>query len=388
MAKFAHQDIIIPSPTWDQPIVGKILELSRLRDKRITAYSVDVFIELKWIFQDLENWASARIEGNQTELIDALTQNADVDKEVAKTTDYQEVKNLSKATRYIDEYLANPNNEINEKFILEIHKIVVDGLPVGKNLPGDATPGKTRIKNVTITKSNHQPPMGIKVKDYFADLSEFINQDHDIKDDFLKIAIAHHRFTWIHPFSNGNGRIARLLTYAMLQKLGYEVRRAHILNPSLVFNSDREKYYDMLAAADLGTPAGLLEWCTYFVDGLLDEIKKIDRLLDARYVRERILTPVLNQAYDNKRLSTQEYEILKYSISSEGMTFTAGDLDRALNVKFKPYQRTRIVNKMKNDGLIQLAVDSKQKYVIKLNSSLLVRYSTDVIVDEGFIEVR
>ncbi len=41
--------------------------------------------------------------------------------------------------------------------------------------------------------------------------------------DFLKIAIAHHRFVRIHPFQNGNGRMVRLLTYAMLIKYGFDV---------------------------------------------------------------------------------------------------------------------------------------------------------------------
>jgi Fic family protein len=36
------------------------------------------------------------------------------------------------------------------------------------------------------------------------------------KYDLMKVALARHRFAWLHPFSNGNGRVVRLLTYAML----------------------------------------------------------------------------------------------------------------------------------------------------------------------------
>ena len=48
-------------------------------------------------------------------------------------------------------------------------------------------------------------------------------KDDSPKYDLLKVAIAHHRFVWVHPFSNGNGRTVRLFTYAMLVKLGFNV---------------------------------------------------------------------------------------------------------------------------------------------------------------------
>jgi Fic family protein len=387
MAKFIHQDLQIPSPDWDAPIIGSILELSRLRDKQLSMYSVDIFMELKWIFQDLENWASARIEGNQTQLIDALTQNDEVEAKVAETTDYQELKNLNRATRFIDEYLSDPKNKLTEQFLLEIHRKVVEGLPVGDNMPGDATPGKTRLKDVKISKSKHIPPLGVKVKDYFKELIDFINEGHDTKNDFLKVAIAHHRFTWVHPFTNGNGRLARLLTYAMLQKLGYEVQRAHILNPSLVFYSDRQRYYNNLALADNGEAIGVLSWCTYFVDGLLDEINKIDRLLDEKYVTNSILLPTLKKASDANRLSDEEYLILRYSLTTSDKTFVSGDINKALKADLPPYKRARIVARMKKAGLIQDAIGSTQRYVIKLNSSLLVRYAIDVFIEAGFIKV-
>ena len=45
------------------------------------------------------------------------------------------------------------------------------------------------------------------------ELVAFINRRDPPKYDLMKVAIAHHRFGWIHPFSNGNGRVVRLLTY-------------------------------------------------------------------------------------------------------------------------------------------------------------------------------
>ena len=63
---------------------------------------------------------------------------------------------------------------------------------------------------------------------------KFINQDGADKYDLLKTAIAHHRFTWIHPFGNGNGRVVRLLTYALMIKYGFNVKNGKIINPTAV----------------------------------------------------------------------------------------------------------------------------------------------------------
>ena len=81
--------------------------------------------------------------------------------------------------------------------------------PIGE---GDPTPGIYRYKNVRIAKANFVPPDFNQVDSYMNELFEFINRTDLPKYDLLKTAIAHHRFVWIHPFSNGNGRTVRLFT--------------------------------------------------------------------------------------------------------------------------------------------------------------------------------
>src|SRR3546814_3747206 len=71
------------------------------------------------------------------------------------------------------------------------------------------------------------------------------------KYDLIKVALAHHRFAWIHPFGNGNGRTVRLLTYTLLIKYGFNVRTGgRVLNPTAVFCNDRDRYYAMLARSE------------------------------------------------------------------------------------------------------------------------------------------
>ncbi|CAH2789710.1 MAG: Fic domain protein, YP3572 type [uncultured Paraburkholderia sp.] len=68
-----------------------------------------------------------------------------------------------------------------------------------------------------------------------AALVAFINHQHQPKYDLMKVALEHHRFGWVHP-GNGNGRVVRLLTYALLIKYGFNVQKGgRVLNPAAVF---------------------------------------------------------------------------------------------------------------------------------------------------------
>lgn len=114
----------------------------------------------------------------------------------------------------------------------ELHTIVV------KNLvrEGDISPGQYRRGRVTITGSEHVPPEAMVVQSYMDELIEFINRKDPPKYDLLKTALIHHRFSWIHPFSNGNGRVVRLLTYALLIKYGFNVQAGGTKTLFPIFN--------------------------------------------------------------------------------------------------------------------------------------------------------
>jgi Fic family protein len=76
-------------------------------------------------------------------------------------------------------------------------------------------------------------------------MQEFVNLVNDNPDDYTTAepaAVALHRFVFIHPFSDDNGRVARLLTNLILMKKRYF--------PIIILNSDRLKYLNYLSLAD------------------------------------------------------------------------------------------------------------------------------------------
>lgn len=105
----------------------------------------------------------------------------------------------------------------------------------------------------------------------------------------IAAAASHHRLTWIHPFLDGNGRVARLYTDAYLRSI--PLQGYGLWNVSRGLARDRDKYMSMLARADQvrqGDYDGrgylsekcLVEFCEYFLTTCLDQINYMSSLLD------------------------------------------------------------------------------------------------------------
>jgi Fic family protein len=219
-ATFKHYDLQLVVPDFRSPLTDLIIELDYLRRKQLggSTYPV-VFFQLKHIFHTLESIGSARIEGNNTTILEYIENK--IAEAPASNQGIREIENMEKVMSFIDENVENAT--VSRAFVSELHKNVVEGLQPPPDGEGDHTPGLYRTKSVSINRSAHKPPEPIQVEGYMDELFAFINRQDEPKYDLLKVAIAHHRFLWIHPFTNGNGRTVRLLTYAMLVKEGFNV---------------------------------------------------------------------------------------------------------------------------------------------------------------------
>jgi Fic family protein len=290
--QFKHQDLKLVNPLFGSNLTDLIIELDYLRKKPLTGSThPQVFFQLKHIFHLLESIESARIEGNNTTIAEYIETKFTETEHV--TEGIREIQNIENAMRFIEDNIID--YPINGIFVSQLHQMVVADL--SPNNEGDLTPGTYRRKNLKINKSAHLPPDYLLVDEYMNELFAFINKEDGTKYDLLKAAIAHHRFVWVHPFGNGNGRTVRIFTYAMLVKAGFNVNVGRIINPTAVFCSNRKDYYDNLAEADTGTEQGILTWVEYVLKGLKEEIEKIDKLLDYRYLQKEILVPAINLSF-------------------------------------------------------------------------------------------
>jgi Fic family protein len=147
-----------------------------------------------------------------------------------------EINNHQKAIAFV-ESLAQTKSPITEKEILEIHRLVLDNIE-------QEFAGRYRTGRVRILGANFVPPNHLKVPEL---IDELLTETRDSAAQLNSVDLAarfHHRFVWIHPFYDGNGRTARLLMNLFLMSEGFP--------PAIILVNDRRKYYRSLDAANDG----------------------------------------------------------------------------------------------------------------------------------------
>lgn len=374
----------LPEIGFDMPITDLIMELERLRYAilRGTTHPM-VFSQIKSVFHMLESIGSSRIEGNNTTIMDYVEST----KIEPSTTNHvaeqiQEIMNIEAATRYIENSIDD--RPITLQYIRELHALTVKGL--SSNKEGCKTPGMFRITNVRISGSTHVPPDYTQVEAMMQELIDFINEETSPKYDLLKICMAHHRFVWIHPFENGNGRTVRLFTYAMLLRNVFTSKQ-RIINPTAVFCSDREAYYSFLSMADSGENEGLISWSEYVLRGLKNEIEKIDKLVDYSYLKAEILLPAIADALERRYITEMEYNLLKLPILSESQELQAGMVKRIFPAKSSS-EISRSIKSLINKNMLLPIRENARKYVISFGNNYLLRSILKMLDSNGFLPLQ
>ena len=378
MAEFVHHDLRLLDPAFSSPLLDVLTDLEHLRRLEMRGSTpLPVFLQLKQVFHLLESLASARIEGNHTTLADYIESKITV-ATTTPTESLREIANIEAAMQHVEE-AVQPHEPISEHLIRGLQAMTVANL----EREGDRTPGAYRNGAVQIAQAEHQPPEAIQVPGYMQELVAFVNRADPPKYDLMKVALAHHRFAWIHPFGNGNGRVVRLLTYALLVKYGFRVNAmGRLLNPAAVFCADRNRYYAMLADADTGTDTALEAWCTYVLTGVRDELNKVDQLANYRHLQSKVLMPALAYARQRQLITAQEEAVLAATIKAK--VVKAGDL-AAVMPGLNATQRTYQVRKLVDSGMLCPIKPGARQYSIGFAHNMLLRGVIRALTDEGFI---
>ena len=373
------------NPSFNSPLVSEIFALEKLRYTRLGGTTPPwLFFDLKEIMHILESVASARIEGNRTTVVGAALDSLDSDKP-AENEDFQELRNIRKAITFIEDLMgADDPHPITPSLIRELQKIITTGLV----RDGSKTPGAWRSEPVKITNSKHTPPEHLEVPALIQELCDYIEDNNEVKLDIIKIATAHHRFAAIHPFDNGNGRTARLITYAMLVRARFiDKTKRTILNPSAIFCIDRQRYYDMLEKADSGNEGDIEDWCLYVAQGITAEMERVNRLLDRDYASTHIIEPALRNALDSKFISQEEYEILKIAMKRD--IIQAQDVKHLFGASASAgVQTSRVLGNMKDKKLLMVHPDYQKKYVMRFANNYLLHDVLKAMDNNGLLVVE
>ena len=212
------------------------------------------------------------IEGNELNLSQAekVLEGEEV---VARDRDIQEVLNYRKVIDYISQFKVQSSKfKVDEETIKKLHRVTV-----AKILPEDkcGVYRKTQVvvKNNRTLEVSFRPPAANLVSSQIKDLIAFISakQNQDIHP-VLKSGIVHYELVRIHPFLDGNGRVARALSTLILFLEGYDIRKFFSLEE--YFDSNAEDYYRALQSVEK-EKGDLTNWLEYFTEGLSIELNKI-----------------------------------------------------------------------------------------------------------------
>lgn len=196
----------------------------------------------------------------------------------ASSKDILEVENYYKALKLLDG-VAKRKGDITTSEVLSLHKIVMVGLvekeKIGKFRPADVYVLDDLGDGREMLRFKAPPATQVKklVDDLLAWLKESKKADvHPI----IRAGVLHLQFVTIHPFTDGNGRVARLLTQLQLYRDGWDFRKILVLED--YYNRDRMSYYNAENRAqgkNYQKDMDFTPWLEYFTTGFLVEARKV-----------------------------------------------------------------------------------------------------------------
>ena len=195
---------------------------------------------------------SNAIEGNTLSLRDTnLILQENIIPTDATTYEYNEVINSRKCMEFIKSY----RKDFSERFLLAVHRMLTINTKV-------EIVGKYRDHDVIITGADHKPP---SFKELRKLMKEFFIWYNNNKKRFHPLELAclvHTKFTRIHPFSDGNGRTARVISNFILSKNEYPL--------FFLETKDRREYYNALEDSDRGNER---EFIKFVFDNVVEQLK-------------------------------------------------------------------------------------------------------------------
>ncbi len=195
--------------------------------------------KLREQFEIEMTYNSNAIEGNSLTLKETfLVINEGITVKNKPLKDHLEAKNHKEALDYLVD-LTKKGNKINfnEKIIRELQYLIT------KEIDKEWA-GRYRNSNVVIGGSEHKPIDAMFVKEEMEKLVSWYKKEEKKTNIIELVALVQHKFVYIHPFFDGNGRTSRLLMNLLLIREGYPI--------VTILKNDRRKYYRLLQEADRG----------------------------------------------------------------------------------------------------------------------------------------
>lgn len=189
---------------------------------------------------------------------------------VGRDRDIQEVLNYRNVITFIENY---SKSGIGEDDIRKIHQITVHRLLRDEDV-GVFRKVQVVVKNSQTGEITFRPPPAIEIPITIQSFLTWVLGDAVTADihSVIKAAITHYEIVRIHPFLDGNGRVARALATLVLFKDGYDVKRFFSLEE--YYDREPMRYYEALQQVQL-RDGDMTGWIEYFTEGLAIELVRV-----------------------------------------------------------------------------------------------------------------
>ena len=291
---------------------------------------------LRTLLRAMNSYYTNRIEGQHTlpvEIEQALRHDYSADADKARR------QRLAVAHMAAEQALEQrwpqwtPQQIWSTQMVRDIHQDLFARLsePDRVLAPGEILqPGVLRDREVSVGR--HAAPQASELPVFLDRWGSFYSQVRRGEMQVLAVAASHHRLAWIHPFRDGNGRVARLHTHLALGHLGLT---NGLWSPLRGFARTQEAYYARLAAADehrAGDLDGrgnlseraLCDWIGYVLGHCLEQVRFMAALLGLETMKDRIAACLgFEENVVRQGVRTEALRALHYLFAIQG------ELDRA-----------------------------------------------------------
>jgi Fic family protein len=212
------------------------------------------------------------------------------------------------------------------------------------------------LRQDTVAVGRLVPPSPEVLPAFLARFDEAYRADRLSRvQQLVAIGAAHHRLLWIHPFLDGNGRVARLVAHAMLKRAGvgsslWSVSRGLARRVAdyrrLLEAADEPRRNDVDGRGTLSERA-LVDFCEFFLDVCVDQVTYMAELLEARELLRRIQLYTEDE-FRAGRLPEGSFPVLREA-------FLAGEVERAHARELTGYRERKgreVVSELLRAGLL------------------------------------
>ncbi|MGF0540235.1 Fic family protein [Agrobacterium sp. ES01] len=284
------------------PLLDLAMELTAASAGLKRSLPAEIATALSDLVRSMNCYYSNLIEGHDTHPVDierALKNDYSADPQ--KRNLQLEAKAHIEVQRWID-YGGITGRVTAQDTILEIHRrfgellpdelLIVTNPDTGEHIR--MVPGALRMRDVKVGRHIAISPGAIpRFLSRFDGAYKMLGRSQKL----LAVAAAHHRLAWIHPFLDGNGRVIRLMSYAMLRELldtggiwsvARGLARSEAAYKAHLMACDEPRRGDLDGRGTLSETA-LADFTRFFLETCLDQVRFMEELIEPERLRSRIL---------------------------------------------------------------------------------------------------